>query len=146
MISFIRKFTVFENPEKSHFGVRIKTRPFLLIFKHCDESKLGLTAIFSLLEIFWFTSGLFWMPLAVLAYVRVDKVSSKLIWAGDTVAIMEVLVRPPSESCNKRVNLDSLERQNIFYEKCFLGVNGGLRYLICVYLTNCFQYKDLHVY
>ena len=113
-LSFIRKFTVFENPEKSHFRVRIKTRPFLLIFKHCDESKLGLTAIFSLLEIFWFTSGLFWMPLAVLAYVRVDKVSSKLIWAGDTVAIMEVLVRPPSESCNKRVNLDSLERQNIF--------------------------------
>ena len=54
------------------------------------------------------------MPLAVLAYVRVDKVSSKLIWAGETVAIMEVLVRPPSESCNNRVNLDSLQENKSF--------------------------------
>ena len=59
------------------------------------------------------------MPLAVLAYVRVDKVSSKLIWAGDTVAIMEVLVRPPSESCNKRVNLDSLQDKIYFRSSAF---------------------------
>ena len=57
-----------------------------------------LTNNFSLLEIFWLTSGLFWMPLAVLAYVKVDKVSSKLMEAGEMVAMIEVLVRPPKES------------------------------------------------
>ena len=34
--------------------------------------------------------------------------TSKLHSAGDMVAIMEVLVRPPSESCNILVNLLSL--------------------------------------
>lgn len=34
--------------------------------------------------------------------------TSRLMEAGDTVAIMEVLVRPPSESCSMRVSLDSL--------------------------------------
>ena len=36
-------------------------------------------------------------------------VSSMLHWAGDMVAIIEVLVRPPKESCKMRVNLLSLE-------------------------------------
>ena len=31
--------------------------------------------------------------------------------AGDTVAISEVLVLPPRESCSKRVNLDSLKKK-----------------------------------
>jgi hypothetical protein len=38
----------------------------------------------------------------------VDMVSSMLHRAGDTVAMMEVLVRPPSESCRMRVSLLSL--------------------------------------
>ena len=50
------------------------------------------------------------MFLALCAYSNVDNVSSKLIEAGDTVAIIEVLVLPPKESCRSRVNLDSLER------------------------------------
>ena len=37
--------------------------------------------------------------------------TSKLHSAGDMVAIMEVLVRPPSESCNILVNLLSLFMQ-----------------------------------
>lgn len=35
-------------------------------------------------------------------------VSSRLILAGETVAMMQVFVRPPRESCRRRVNLDSL--------------------------------------
>ena len=50
------------------------------------------------------------MLLALWAYDNVDKVSSKLMEAGDTVAISEVLVLPPRESCSKRVNLDSLKK------------------------------------
>ena len=51
------------------------------------------------------------MLLALWAYDNVDKVSSKLMEAGDTVAISEVLVLPPRESCSKRVNLDSLKKK-----------------------------------
>lgn len=36
--------------------------------------------------------------------------TSRLEEAGDTVAMMEVLVRPPSESCRILVSLDSLWR------------------------------------
>lgn len=84
---------------------------------------------------FWLTSGLFMMFLALLAYSSVLRVScadtnkatavnqksagrlrstqttgrtSRLEEAGDTVAMMEVLVRPPSESCRILVSLDSL--------------------------------------
>ena len=41
------------------------------------------------------------------------KSTSKLHSAGDMVAIMEVLVRPPSESCNILVNLLSLLVQEL---------------------------------
>ena len=53
------------------------------------------------------------MLLALWAYDNVDKVSSKLMEAGDTVAISEVLVLPPRESCSKRVNLDSLTKRKM---------------------------------
>ena len=53
------------------------------------------------------------MLLALWAYDNVDKVSSKLMEAGDTVAISEVLVLPPRESCSKRVNLDSLKKSKM---------------------------------
>ena len=36
--------------------------------------------------------------------------TSRLMIAGEMVAIIEVFVRPPSESCNKRVNLLSLQQ------------------------------------
>ena len=39
-------------------------------------------------------------------------VSSRLMSAGDTVAMMHVLVRPPSESCSSLVSLLSLERSS----------------------------------
>lgn len=35
-------------------------------------------------------------------------VSSRLLFAGETVAIMHVFVLPPSESCKRRVSFDSL--------------------------------------
>jgi len=52
--------------------------------------------------------GLFLMFLALLAYLRVFKVSSKLISAGDTHAIIEVLEFPPNESYNILVSFESL--------------------------------------
>lgn len=44
------------------------------------------------------TMGLFLIFLALEAYLRVLRVSSKLISAGETQAIIEVLELPPSES------------------------------------------------
>lgn len=35
-------------------------------------------------------------------------VSSRLLFAGETVAIMQVFVRPPRESCKSRVSFESL--------------------------------------
>lgn len=35
-------------------------------------------------------------------------VSSRLLFAGETVAMIQVFVRPPNESCNNLVSLDSL--------------------------------------
>ena len=88
-----------------------------------------------LLVSFWLTSGLFMMFLALLAYSSVLRVScrdrnnivsmkhkhkryltvtettgrtSRLLDDGDTVAMMEVLVRPPRESCRILVSFDSL--------------------------------------
>lgn len=49
--------------------------------------------------------------------------TSRLEEAGDTVAMMEVLVRPPSESCRILVSLDSLWRikaSQFYFEICFL--------------------------
>lgn len=51
--------------------------------------------------------GLFWMFLARLAYRSVLSVSSWLQAAGPTLAIMTVRVLPPSESCSRRVSLES---------------------------------------
>ena len=45
-----------------------------------------------------FTIGLFLIFLALLAYLRLFKVSSKFISAGETQAIIEVLELPPKES------------------------------------------------
>lgn len=45
------------------------------------------------------------------AYSRVDKVSSKLDFTGEIVAIMQVFVRPPKESWSRRVSLDSLKEE-----------------------------------
>ena len=53
------------------------------------------------------------MPLAVLAYISVLSVSSRLMEAGEMVAIIDVLVRPPKESWSSRVNLDSLQKNEI---------------------------------
>ena len=73
------------------------------------------------------------MLLALWAYDNVDKVSSKLMEAGDTVAISEVLVLPPKESCSKRVNLDSLKKkakdqrlERYHYMKVYLFQHGYL--------------------
>jgi hypothetical protein len=43
------------------------------------------------------------------AYCSVESVSSLLLLAGEMVAMMDVLVLPPKESCRRRVNLDSLK-------------------------------------
>lgn len=48
------------------------------------------------------------MFLARLAYFRVLRVSSKLISAGETQAIIEVREFPPKESYNILVNFESL--------------------------------------
>ena len=45
---------------------------------------------------------------ALLAYLRVFKVSSKLISAGDTHAIIEVREFPPKESYKILVSFESL--------------------------------------
>ena len=52
-------------------------------------------------------TGLLTMPCALCAYCSVDSVSSADIADGDTVAITHVLHRPPSDSCNSRVSLES---------------------------------------
>lgn len=47
--------------------------------------------------------------------------TSTLLEEGDTVAMMDVLVRPPSESCRIRVSLDSLwDRYNYTQFQSFL--------------------------
>ena len=40
--------------------------------------------------------------------VEVERVSSMLEWAGETIAMMQVLVRPPRESWSRCVSFDSL--------------------------------------
>ena len=55
-----------------------------------------------------FTTGLFFMFLALLAYLIVLKDSSWFCSAGETQAIIVVLELPPSESCSIRVSLESL--------------------------------------
>lgn len=60
-------------------------------------------------------------------------VSSKLQCDGDIVAIIDVLVLPPKESCNKRVSFDSLKKNNnnlkfpIYYHK---------------HLITCMEYEE----
>jgi hypothetical protein len=57
--------------------------------------------------IFSFTSGLFLMLRARDAYSSVLSVSSRLSAAGDTVAMMHVLLQPPSDSFSSRVSFES---------------------------------------
>lgn len=54
------------------------------------------------------TLGLFLMFLALEAYLKVVKVSSKLKSAGEMAAIITVFVLPPNESWSNLVNLESL--------------------------------------
>ena len=54
-------------------------------------------------------SGMLRTFLELAAYCSVDSVSSRLMEAGDTVAMIDVFVLPPRESCRSRVSLDSLE-------------------------------------
>ena len=56
----------------------------------------------------WLTRGLFLIFLALDAYLRVVKVSSKLKSAGEIAAIITVLVLPPRESYSNLVSLESL--------------------------------------
>ena len=46
------------------------------------------------------------------AYCSVESVSSRLMEAGDTVAMIDVFVFPPRESCSSRVSFDSLQERN----------------------------------
>lgn len=54
------------------------------------------------------TTGLFLMWRALSAYRSVLSVSSRLMSAGLTHAIMTVRLLPPSESCSSRVSFESL--------------------------------------
>jgi hypothetical protein len=54
-------------------------------------------------------TGLFLMRRALSAYLRVLSVSSLLMSAGLTQAIITVRLLPPSESCSTRVSLESLQ-------------------------------------
>ena len=51
------------------------------------------------------------------AYSNVDRVSSKLTCAGEIVAMIDVFVRPPSESWSRRVSFDSLKPRKKIHEK-----------------------------
>lgn len=62
-----------------------------------------------------FTIGLFFILLALLAYFREFKLSSKLLSAGLTHATISVLLLPPKLSCKILVNLESR------YGICFLA-------------------------
>jgi hypothetical protein len=64
--------------------------------------------IMARLVIIWLICGLFLIFLARNAYSSVDTVSSRQLADGLMVAIRQVFVRPPSESCSRRVSLDSL--------------------------------------
>ena len=48
------------------------------------------------------------MRIALRAYSRVESDSSTERIEGESVAMMHVLVRPPSESCSRRVSFESL--------------------------------------
>ena len=54
-----------------------------------------------------FIVGLFLMLLARVAYLRVLRVSPKELSLGDMVAIIRVLLLPPSESYRRRVSVES---------------------------------------
>jgi hypothetical protein len=77
---------------------------------------------------------------------------STLLEAGETVAMIDVLVRPPNESCNKRVNLDSLEKQKqkqiekLLYLLVFNILIGVLqRQTKDSQKTNCNKISDLNM-
>ena len=54
------------------------------------------------------------MFLALLAYLRVDRVSPWLTSAGEMVAIMMVLAFPPSESLSSHVSVESRYGMKVF--------------------------------
>lgn len=60
-----------------------------------------------------FTTGLFLIFLALLAYLIVLKLSSWLLSAGEAQAIIVVRELPPSESCKILVNFESLYGMNV---------------------------------
>ena len=57
-------------------------------------------------------SGMLRTFLEEAAYCSVESVSSRLMEAGDTVAMIDVFVFPPRESCSSRVSFDSLQERN----------------------------------
>ena len=70
---------------------------------------MSLTAILEATGILRLISGMLRTFLELAAYSSVEMVSSRLMEAGDTVAMIDVFVLPPSESCSSRVSFDSLE-------------------------------------
>ena len=87
--------------------------PFLSRLAARSRRSRSISSVYSLMSArfvsFWLTSGLLVMLLARCAYSSVLMVSSRLHDAGEMVAMMDVLVRPPSESCSSRVSLLSLK-------------------------------------
>mmetsp|Transcript_24839 Transcript_24839/g.49442 ORF Transcript_24839/g.49442 Transcript_24839/m.49442 type:complete len:203 (-) Transcript_24839:454-1062(-) len=91
-----------------------------------DPPSCSLSLLISLLRsVIKFTYSLMWwltfssflvtlvlMFLALLAYLRVLRVSSKLLTAEEMFAIMTVLQLPPRESFSSRVNFESLYGTN----------------------------------
>ena len=69
-----------------------------------------LTAILEATGILRLISGMLRTFLELAAYCSVEMVSSRLMEAGDTVAMIDVFVLPPKESCRSRVSFDSLEK------------------------------------
>ena len=72
----------------------------------------ALTAILDATGILRLISGMLRTFLEDAAYCSVESVSSRLMEAGDTVAMIDVFVFPPRESCSSRVSFDSLQERN----------------------------------
>ena len=81
---------------------------------NCHELKerFSLTAILDATGILRLISGMLRTFLEDAAYCSVESVSSRLMEAGDTVAMIDVFVFPPRESCSSRVSFDSLQERN----------------------------------
>ena len=84
----------------------------MFILVNCSTSARRSWMICVYFEMWWATLKTFrtifvLMFFARLAYLSVLCVSSKLMWQGDTFAIITVLQLPPNESFRRRVSLES---------------------------------------